>query len=38
LFERIEQIVREIVPTLTETLIVKEIERIKALIDDKTDE
>ena len=38
LVERIEQLVREIVPALTETLIVKEIERIKALIDEKTAE
>jgi CheY-like chemotaxis protein len=38
LVERIEQVVREIVPALTETLIVKEIERIKAVIDEKADE
>jgi CheY-like chemotaxis protein len=38
LVDRIEQVVREIVPTLTESLIVKEIERIKAVIDEKADE
>jgi len=36
LVERIEQIVREIVPALAESLILKEIERIKASIEEKT--
>jgi hypothetical protein len=36
LAERIEQIVREVVPDLAETAIIKEIERIKASIEGKT--
>jgi len=36
--ERIEQIVREVVPALAESLIIKEIERIKATIEDTTAE
>lgn len=36
LVTRIEQIIREIVPALAETLIAKEIERIKSLVEDKT--
>jgi len=36
--ERIEQVVREAVPALAESLIVKEIERIKASIEDRTAE
>jgi CheY-like chemotaxis protein len=38
LVERIEQIVREVVPALAESLILKEIERIKASIEEKTAE
>jgi len=38
LVQRIERIVREAVPTLAESLILKEIERIKASIADKTTE
>lgn len=36
LVKRIEQIVREVVPALAESLILKEIERIKASIEEKT--